>query len=69
MMKNVSGVFKKGAKAEMEAGFPGGMTEKRITTLVSTYGVNFALTATARKHLTDDGADDNLLAAISASHR
>jgi TPR repeat protein len=55
--------------AEVEAGLTGGMTDKRIASLVNTYGVNFGLTATARKRLVDDGADDNLLAAISASHR
>ncbi len=53
--------------AEVEEGLTGGVTDKRMTTLVNTYGVNFALTATTRKRLTDDGADDNLLAAISAS--
>jgi hypothetical protein len=53
--------------AEVEEGLVGGVTDRRMTALVNTYGVNFALTATARKRLTDNGADDNLLAAISAS--
>jgi hypothetical protein len=53
--------------AELEVGLTGGITDKRMITLVNTYGVDFALTATARKHLTDEGADDKLLAAISNS--
>jgi CO dehydrogenase/acetyl-CoA synthase delta subunit len=40
-----------------------------MATLVSTYGVDFTLTASARKRLTNDGADDNLLAAISSAKR
>jgi TPR repeat protein len=54
--------------AEVEAGLTGGITGKRMITLVNTYGVDFALTATARTRLTAKGADDNLLAAISNSH-
>ena len=54
---------------EVEAGLTGGITTKRMATLVSTYGVDFTLTASARKRLTDDGADDNLLAAISSAKR
>ncbi len=55
--------------AEVETGLTGGITSKRMATLVSTYGVSFSLTANARKRLADDGADDSLLAAISASRR
>ena len=54
---------------EVEAGLTGGITTKRMATLVNTYGVDFTLTASARKRLTDDGADDNLLAAISSAKR
>lgn len=53
--------------AEVEAGLTGGITDKRMTTLVNTYGVDFSLTATSRKRLSNNGADDNLLAAISNS--
>jgi TPR repeat protein len=54
---------------EVENGLTGGITSKRMATLVSTYGVNFPLTATVRKRLAGDGADDNLLATISASRQ
>jgi len=54
--------------AEVETGLTGGITSKRMATLVSTYGVDFSLSAHARKRLADDGADDGLLAAISTSH-
>lgn len=54
---------------EVEAGLTGGITTKRMATLVNTYGVDFTLTASARKRLTDDGADDNLLATISSAKR
>ena len=54
---------------EVEAGLSGGITTKRMATLVSTYGVDFTLTASARKRLTTDGADDNLLAAINSAKR
>lgn len=53
--------------AEVETGLTGGITSKRMATLVTTYGVDFSLNANARKRLTDDGADDDLLAAISTS--
>jgi hypothetical protein len=52
---------------EVETGLIGGITTKRMATLVSTYGVSFALTANSRKRLADDGADATLLAAISTS--
>lgn len=54
---------------EVEAGLTGGITTKRMATLVSTYGVDFTLTASARKRLANEGADDNLLAAISSAKR
>ncbi len=54
---------------EVETGLTGGITSKRMATLVSTYGVDFSLSASTRKRLTDDGADDNLLQTIaSAKH-
>jgi len=53
--------------AEVETGLTGGITTKRMASLVNTYGVDFSLSASARKRLADDGADDNLLATISAS--
>ena len=55
--------------AELETGLTGGITTKRMATLVSTYGVDFTLSANSRKRLTDDGADDNLLAIIAHSKR
>ncbi|HLV85418.1 MAG TPA: tetratricopeptide repeat protein [Candidatus Sulfotelmatobacter sp.] len=55
--------------AEIEAGLTGGITPKRMSTLVSTYGVSFDLNAAARKRLASDGADDALLATISGSKR
>jgi TPR repeat protein len=53
--------------AEVETGLTGGITTGRMATLVSTYGVNFTLTANTTKRLAHDGADATLLAAISAS--
>jgi hypothetical protein len=40
-----------------------------MATLVQKFGVDFKLTAVARKRLADEGADDNLLQTISASKR
>jgi len=54
---------------EVEAGLSGGITSKRIATLVTTYGVDFTLGANSKKRLTDDGADDNLLQTIASSKR
>jgi hypothetical protein len=54
---------------EVETGLTGGITNKRMATLVQKFGVDFKLTAVARKRLADEGADDNLLQAISASKR
>jgi len=53
--------------AEVETGLTGGITTKRMATLVGTYGVDFSLNEAERKRLTADGADDELLAVISAS--
>ncbi len=54
---------------EVETGLTGGITSKRMATLVSTYGVDFTLSPNARKSLADKGADDNLLAAIASAKR
>ena len=55
--------------AEIETGLTGGVTPRRLSTLVNTYGVNFDLNDAARQRLTGDGADDTLLATISGSRR
>jgi hypothetical protein len=55
--------------AEVETGLTGGITTKRMATLVSQYGVDFTLGANAKKRLTSDGADDALLATIASSKR
>jgi hypothetical protein len=54
---------------EVETGLTGGITSKRMATLVSTYGVDFSLSASTRKRLTDKGADDGLLTTIASSKR
>jgi TPR repeat protein len=54
---------------EVETGLSSGITSKRMTTLVSTYGVDFTLSASTRKRLTDKGADDGLLATIASAKR
>ena len=54
---------------EVETGLTGGITSKRMVTLVSTYGVDFTLSANARKRLADKGADDTLLATIASAKR
>jgi hypothetical protein len=54
---------------EVETGLTGGITSKRMATLVSTYGVDFTLGASTRKRLSDEGADDNLLAIIALAKR
>jgi hypothetical protein len=54
---------------EVETGLAGGITSKRMATLVNTYGVDFSLSASTRKRLTDKGADDSLLATIASSKR
>lgn len=55
--------------AEVETGLKGGITTKRMATLVTTYGVDFPLSDSARKRLTDDGADDALLQTIASAKR
>lgn len=54
---------------EVETGLSGGITSKRMTTLVQKFGVDFRLNAAARKRLANQGADDSLLTTISASKR
>lgn len=54
---------------EVEAGLTGGITTKRMATLVTLYGVDFSLSTNARKRLTDHGADETLLTAIVAAKR
>ena len=54
---------------EVESGLLGGITSKRMAALVGKFGVDFRLSAVIRQHLVEDGADDNLLTAISTSNR
>jgi hypothetical protein len=54
---------------EVETGLSGGITSKRMTTLVQKFGVDFRLNSAARKRLADQGADDSLMTTISASKR
>ncbi len=54
---------------EVETGLAGGITSKRMTTLVQKFGVDFKLSADTRKRLAGEGANDNLLATISSSKR
>jgi len=55
--------------AEVETGLSGGITNKRMATLVQKFGVDFKLSAILGKRLAADGADDFLLQTISASKR
>lgn len=55
--------------AEVETGLTGGITSKRMATLVSQYGVDFSLSANAKQRLSNDGADDNLMQTIASSKR
>jgi hypothetical protein len=55
--------------SEVETGLTGGITNKRMATLVSTYGVDFTLSPNAKSRLTHDGADDSLLQTIASSKR
>ena len=55
--------------AEVETGLTGGITPKRMTTLVGQYGVDFSLNASAKQRLTSEGADDGLLQTIASSKR
>ena len=54
---------------EVETGLTGGITTKRMVTLVTTYGVDFTLTANNKKRLADEGADDALLQTIASAKR
>jgi len=54
---------------DVETGLTGGITNKRMATLVTTYGVDFTLSPSARNRLTHDGADDSLLQTIASSKR
>jgi TPR repeat protein len=53
--------------AEVEKGLQGGITCKRLSVLVDKFKVDFSLNAGTRQRLGQEGADDNLLATISAS--
>lgn len=55
--------------AEVETGLNGGITNKRMATLVTTYGVDFQLSEDARKRLSTDGAGSDLLNMIAISKR
>jgi len=55
--------------AEVETGITGGITSKRMATLVQQFGVDFKLSFVNRKRLTEEGADDNLLTTISTARR
>ena len=55
--------------AEVETGLKGGITTKRMATLVTTYGVDFPLGESVKKRLTADGADDALLQTIASAKR
>jgi hypothetical protein len=67
--KNAKGKAAPFSLGDVETGLTGGITSKRMTTLVQKFGVDFTLKAVARKRLADQGADDNLLTTISASKR
>ncbi len=54
---------------EIEKGLQGGITCKRLATLVDKFKVDFSLSDEVRQRLSKAGADDNLLATISASRR
>ncbi|MGB8580080.1 MAG: tetratricopeptide repeat protein [Candidatus Sulfotelmatobacter sp.] len=54
---------------EVEKGLQGGITCKRLATLVGKFKVDFSLSDDMRQRLSKAGADDNLLATISASRR
>lgn len=55
--------------SEVETGLTGGITSKRMATLVSQYGVDFSLSSSAKQRLTNDGADDTLLQTIASAKR
>jgi TPR repeat protein len=53
--------------SEVEKGLRGGITPKRLATLIKQFGVNFSVTASIRQRLVQDGADGELIAAIAES--
>src|SRR5262249_39821592 len=53
--------------AEIEKGLQGGITNRRMTTLVKKYGVGFTVTSSVKSRLKSLGADDELLAAMSGA--
>jgi TPR repeat protein len=53
--------------AEVETGLSGGITTKRMTDLVTKYGVDFTMGPSTRKSLSEAGADDSLLNTIASS--
>jgi hypothetical protein len=53
--------------AEVETGLTGGITPKRMATLVGQYGVDFSLSASTKQRLASEGADDSLLQTIASS--
>jgi hypothetical protein len=55
--------------AEVETGLNGGITSKRMMTLVQEFGVDFKLSSVTRKRLSDEGADDQLLAVLTSSNK
>ena len=55
--------------SEVETGLTGGITAKRMATLIGQYGVNFSLGPGAKQRLTSDGADEALLETIASSKR
>jgi TPR repeat protein len=55
--------------AEVEKGLSGGITCKRLATLIEKFKVDFTLTTDVRERLSGEGADDGLLTAISAAKR
>jgi len=55
--------------SEVEIGLTGGITTRRMSTLVSQYGVDFVLNENAKKKLTEEGADDALLQTLASSKR
>lgn len=67
--KDVKGKATPFSLGEVETGLTGGITSKRMTTLVQKFGVDFKLSAVTRKRLADAGADDSLLTTISSSKR
>jgi Sel1 repeat len=67
--KNAKGKPAPFSLADVETGLTGGITSKRMTTLVQKFGVDFKLSAVTRKRLADEGAEDSLLTTISSSKR